>query len=72
MKRVVVFGATGVIGTALVKALVENNIEVLVLVRCDSARKGVVLQHPLVSVKECSLSEVADLVNDTGKSYDVF
>jgi len=72
VKRIVVFGATGVIGTTLVKALVEKNIEVLVLVRKDSARKGVILEHPLVNVKYCSLSEIADLANDTGKKYDVF
>ena len=38
MKRAIVMGATGAVGTALVERLIEDNIEVLVLCRKDSKR----------------------------------
>lgn len=40
MKRAVVTGATGAIGTALIKELIKNNIEVLVFCREGSARNS--------------------------------
>lgn len=71
MKRAIVTGATGAIGTALVEELVRNNIEVLVLVREDSKRIGNILQHPLVQIKNCALDELCG-INNTKKPYDVF
>ncbi len=71
MKRVIVTGATGAIGSALVKRLVENQTEVLVLCRESSARVKNLPQSPLVSVKHCSLEGFSSLENDTDKQYDV-
>lgn len=72
MRRAVITGATGAIGTALIKELTEAGIETLVFVRADSKRNGNIPDHPLVHRKECSLEQLADVQNDTGKSYDVF
>lgn len=72
MRRAIVTGATGVIGTALVQELIDNNIEVLVFCRKDSARNVQIPSHPFVTLKYCSLDQLTDLVNDTGKEYDVF
>ena len=72
MKRVIITGATGAIGTALIKQLIDNQIEVLVFCREGSARNNQIPEHPLVSKKYCSLSELANVQNDTGKTYDVF
>ncbi len=72
MKRAIISGATGAIGTALVKVLVSNGIEVLVLCREESKRNGNILKHPLVEQKYCSLDKLMYLQNDTGKEYDVF
>lgn len=72
MKRAIIAGATGAIGTALVDELVKQNIEVLVLVRKDSNRKGNILDSPLVSVLECGMQDYAITENNTGKIYDVF
>ena len=72
MQRAIITGATGAIGTALTKELISNNVEVLIFTRKDSKRNSVILKHPLVSVKYCSLSELKDMSNDTGKEYDVF
>lgn len=72
MKKAIVAGATGVIGTALVNELVSNGIEVLVLLRPNSTRKDVIISHPQVSILECSMSEYANLQNNSAQSYDVF
>lgn len=72
MKRVIISGATGTIGTALIDNLINNGIEVLVLMREGSARKNSIKSHPLIKVKYCSLENFKSLKNDTGKEYDVF
>lgn len=72
MKRVIITGATGAIGTALVAELIRNNIEVLVFCREGSLRNEKIPQSPLVSKLYCSLEQLKTLKNDTGKSYDVF
>ena len=72
MKRAIITGATGAIGTALIKELIKNNIEVLVFAREGSARNSKIPFSPLVTVKYCSLEDLADIQNDTGKEYDVF
>ncbi|MGN0298637.1 MAG: NAD-dependent epimerase/dehydratase family protein [Lachnospiraceae bacterium] len=72
MKRAIITGATGAIGTALVRELVGHNVEVLVFCRADSKRNGVILEHPLVTKINCGLDELAQVENQTGKNYDVF
>lgn len=72
MKRAIITGATGSVGTALIKELVSNDVEVLVLCREGSKRNDNILKHPLVEKKYCSLDELEHLENDTGKVYDVF
>ena len=72
MKRAIIAGATGAIGTALINELVLNNIEVLVLVRPESLRSRNIPEHPLVSTIECGMDGYKILQNTTGKDFDVF
>lgn len=72
MKRAIVTGATGAVGTALVRELIENNIETLVLCREGSSRIQQIPKHPLVTLRYCSLDQLAFIENDTGKTFDVF
>jgi nucleoside-diphosphate-sugar epimerase len=72
MKRAIITGATGAVGTALVKELITNNIETLVLCREGSRRNHQIPDHPLVTRKHCSLDQLASIENDTGKNYDIF
>lgn len=72
MQRVIITGATGAIGTALINVLLEQNIEVLVLCREDSVRNAKIPEHPLLTRKYCSLQQLSLLQNDTGKTYDIF
>lgn len=72
MKRAIITGATGAIGTALVQELVNNNIKVLVICRKGSERNKNILKHPLVQVLECSLEDLKHIKNDDKEIYDVF
>ena len=72
MKRAIITGATGVVGTALVNELIENNVELLVLLRQGSNKNERIPEHPLITKKFCSLNELSSLQNDTRKEYDVF
>ena len=72
MKRAVISGATGAIGTALIENLISNGIEVLILMREGSDRKTNIKSHPLIKIKYSSLENYKSLKNDTGKNYDVF
>lgn len=72
MKRIIISGATGEIGVALIHELIKNNTEILVLCREGSKRLNNIEKSDLVSIKFCSLDHLCDLQNDTGKQYDVF
>lgn len=72
MKRVVITGATGAIGIALVNQMIRENVEVLVLCRKESNRNDSIPQHSLVNKKYCSLEELKSLDNASGQPYDVF
>lgn len=72
MKRAIITGATGAVGTALVKEWIFHNVEVLVFCREESKRNEQIPEHKLVTKRYCSLSELATVQNDTGKDYDCF
>ena len=68
MKRAIITGATGAVGTGLVKELVANHVEVLVFCREGSKRNQNILKHPLVNLKYYSLDQLFTVVNDTEKT----
>ena len=72
MKRAIITGATGAIGSALINELIDNNIEVLVLCRQGSKRNGNIPESKLVTKLYCDLQGLETLENNTGKQYDVF
>ena len=72
MERAIITGATGAVGTALVKELIKNNVEILVFCREGSGRNQQIPVHPLVTRKYCCLDQLSSIENDTGKNYDVF
>lgn len=72
MKRVIITGATGAIGNALIKELIANGVETLVFCREGSKRNDLLPQSPLVAKVYCALDQLKDTQNETGKTYDVF
>ena len=72
LKKVVIAGATGSIGMALISHCIKNNVEVLVLYRNDSLRANRIPNHSLVKKAVCSLAEMSDFVLKSDDKYDVF
>ncbi len=72
MKRAIITGATGAIGTALIKELVDKGVEILVFTREHSKRNQNIPVHPLVQIKFCALEDLEKIRNDMGKDYEVF
>lgn len=72
MDRVIITGATGAIGIALINKMIEQGKEVLVFCREGSKRNEQVTKHPLVEKCFCSMQDLASIENKTRKRYDVF
>jgi len=72
IKRAIVTGATGMIGSELIRQLVEDGIEVLAVVRPETTKRKNLINHPLVEVTECDVQQIGRLPQLTKKQYDVF
>jgi nucleoside-diphosphate-sugar epimerase len=70
INKIVITGATGMIGAALARCAVKEGIEVLCIVRKDSGRLGNIPQSDLIKIEYCDINEYCNL-NLSG-SYDVF
>lgn len=71
MKKVVVTGATGMIGVTLIEYLLSKNIEVLAIIRENSKRRDNLKEHKNLKVVECNLENLKKL-NIEESYYDVF
>ena len=72
MRRIGITGATGAIGTALIKKCIEQDIGTYVFVRRDSARLDRIPEHPLVHPLFCSLEEMSSFDASDIPELDVF
>lgn len=71
MKSVIITGATGMLGIALINRLVKDNIEIVALVRPNSPNIFNIQEHPNISVIECDLCNLKNL-NFGEKKIDAF
>lgn len=72
MKRAILTGGTGMLGLALIRLLIQKQIEVLVIVRPNSKRRMSIPVSPYVTVMECDLADLSSLKGKITKSYDAF
>ena len=70
LQKIVVTGATGMIGSALVRCAIKKNIVVLCIVRKDSERLSNIPESDLVGIEYCDADGYAKANLDG--SYDVF
>ena len=71
--RIVITGATGAVGTALIAEGIRQNVEMLVICRKASKRRQQIPDHPLVKVLELNMEEYETYQPPEGEmSYDVF
>ena len=73
MKSVLVTGATGAVGQALVRKCLEEQVGVTAVCRPDSPRAGSLPESSLVETVFCDLGKLAELPRILeGRSFDVF
>lgn len=72
MKKVVVTGPTGVIGSALIDKLVAEQVEVFAVCRPASKRLDTISKNSLVHIIECDIEKFADLRELIGTNCDAF
>lgn len=70
MKKVIITGATGMIGLNLVKYLLNKNIEVTAIIRPNSKRNNILPNNPNLKIVECDLSDIQNAERTQG-TYDV-
>jgi len=72
MKKVLITGGTGMLGTALIRYLVSKEIRVTLISRPGSKRLDNVPKSPLVDIVECDLKNLLSLKEKLNKDYDTF
>lgn len=72
MKKVVITGATGAIGMALIDILIQNRIQILVVCHEKSKRIENIPQSEYVRVVECNLNKITELPTMTDETWDTF
>lgn len=72
MKKVIITGATGMIGIALIQKLIEKGIYVTAVCHQNSSRINRVPVNKLVQIVECNLDELYSLTEVLEHDYDIF
>lgn len=72
MKRVVITGATGMIGVTLTNFLISKSIEVLAIIRENSERRNNLTENKNLNIIECNLDNLKNLNLDETKTFDAF
>lgn len=72
MKKVIISGATSMIGVALIEECIKNNIYVTALSRKNSPNLIRLPKSKLINIVECDINNLENLKNLCSKDYDVF
>ena len=73
MKKIVVTGATSMLGLALINDAIMHGIKVLAMMRAGSKKISRLPKHELVSILECDIDEMETFdTSNLEQDYDVF
>lgn len=72
MENVIVTGATGMIGSAMIAQMVQDGIHVTAVCRPHSAKKKNLPQNALVTTVECDINDLNSLQDKLKGEYDTF
>lgn len=72
MKKVIVTGATGMIGASMIEQMLIENIKVTAIVRPNSAKMHHLQQNKNLNIVECDINHLLDLEKILGSDYDTF
>ncbi|WP_432204658.1 NAD-dependent epimerase/dehydratase family protein [Cetobacterium somerae] len=72
MKKVIISGATSMIGVALIEECIKNNIYVTALSRKNSPNLIRLPKSKFIDIVECDINNLENLKNLCSKDYDIF
>lgn len=72
MDKVIITGATSMLGLAMIRQCLEKGTKVYAVIRSDSPRKDMIPKTDMVSIVECGLQDIADLPSYIHEDCDVF
>lgn len=72
MKKVIVTGATGMIGASMIEQMVADGIQVLAIVRPNSKKRNNLIEHENIHVLECDVDKLLTLKDNLESGYDTF
>ncbi|SFI52399.1 Nucleoside-diphosphate-sugar epimerase [Treponema bryantii] len=70
MKRIIITGATGMIGSAIVREAIKSNYEITCLVRKDSNRIKNIIESSQVKIVNCNITDYSKI--KLKDKYDIF
>jgi len=70
--KIVITGATSMLGIALINECILNNVEVLAIVRENSTKIKRIPKSPLISLLECNLENFKSYKDCISGQYDIF
>lgn len=72
MKKVIVTGATGMIGASMIEQMVKDDIYVTAVVRPNSKKMNNLVSDEKISVIECDIDHLTELQERLDADYDTF
>lgn len=72
IKKAILTGPTGVLGTALIKKLIKEGVETYVVCHPGSKRTASIVNNPLIHKIECDMNNIKELPKLIGSSCDAF
>jgi len=72
MKKVIVTGATGMVGASMIEQMAADRIQVTAIIRPNSKKRKNLIEHPNVKVVECDINQLGSLKETLKKDYDTF
>ncbi len=72
MNKVIVTGATGMIGASMIEQMIVDGIEVTAVIRPNSKKRSNLINHQFLNVVECDINNLASLKKRLDGTYDTF
>lgn len=72
MKKVIITGATSMMGISLIEQCIKNGVHVTAISRKNSSNLKRLPKSPFIEVVECDLDRIEDLSKICSKNFDVF
>lgn len=72
INKVIITGASGPLGSMLIRECIKNRVRVLAIVRPNSSNRGNIPVHDLVRVEERDITQIDKLPAYIQETYDVF